>query len=327
MKIGNEHSEIPISMKVPEDWYNYEERKWANIVVRNEGKETYLVWIPRYQYMIRPSQTVGQEEAEIVFIPKNKTEASPGYNIPEAFVWSDIEADTAADKQIAGFWTTKYEVAGIETGIEADITTTNTSVKVSNIRKPTETNMKVEYWIDGEKRHETTNKEEGYEYTGLEQNKKYTVTIIVRNSITDAHIAALTKEVTTRGPNAPDLTGFNEGTTFYLTWDAGGNEVRTPITGAQPENWYNYGKKEWANIVTTSEDRTKETYLVWIPRYAYLALDNQYVDILWLPDTSQDVPEGYNIPEAFIWSDTEGDTEQSKQIRGFWTTKYEVNNI
>ncbi len=141
----------------------------------------------------------------------------------------------------------------------------------------------------------------------------------------------MTKTIKTVGANSPDISNINGGlnpvTTWYLTWDESGAEIRTPITESPPENWYNYSEKRWANIVTTSEDRSRQAYLVWIPRYAYKTstTTKQYMDIIWLRDTSQEIPEGYSLPEAFIWSNTEGDTAAGNQIRGFWTTKYEVS--
>ena len=58
-KNGNEHNEIPISKSEPiatsenpVGWYNYTTANWANIVTRNDGLETYYVWIPRYAYKL-----------------------------------------------------------------------------------------------------------------------------------------------------------------------------------------------------------------------------------------------------------------------------------
>ncbi len=35
----------------PDNWYDYENGKWANIKTSNEGLEAYWVWIPRYEYI------------------------------------------------------------------------------------------------------------------------------------------------------------------------------------------------------------------------------------------------------------------------------------
>ena len=37
----NEHSTVPITQSMPENWYEYGESRWANIVTRNNGKEIY----------------------------------------------------------------------------------------------------------------------------------------------------------------------------------------------------------------------------------------------------------------------------------------------
>ena len=49
---GKEDSSIPIGEEKPEGWYDYEHQQWANIVVRNNGAESYFVWIPRYMYKL-----------------------------------------------------------------------------------------------------------------------------------------------------------------------------------------------------------------------------------------------------------------------------------
>lgn len=84
--------------------------------------------------------------------------------------------------------------------------------------------------------------------------------------------------------NRPDLTGFNIGNTYFVTYDEKGNNetIGEKITAEEPSNWYNYQNKIWANIVTASEELTASekadittattkniAYLVWIPRYCY----------------------------------------------------------
>lgn len=36
----------------PDNWYNYKERKWANIYSENNGVDSFYVWIPRYVYKV-----------------------------------------------------------------------------------------------------------------------------------------------------------------------------------------------------------------------------------------------------------------------------------
>ena len=83
---------------MPENWYNYEEKRWANIVTENNGLKTYWTYIPRYEYKILDdSQTV-----EIVYILSSEKTADVGYKIPEAFTFGGVD--------LAGYWVSKYDV-------------------------------------------------------------------------------------------------------------------------------------------------------------------------------------------------------------------------
>ena len=86
----------------PKDWYDYSNSKWANIVVKANGKETYFTWIPRYEFKITSSQQAQPATArtEVRFIEGTTTEASAGYQIPEAFTFDG--------KQLSGYWSMKY---------------------------------------------------------------------------------------------------------------------------------------------------------------------------------------------------------------------------
>lgn len=99
---GVEHSEIPISQEPPEDWYNYTYSKWANIVTRNNGLESYYVWIPRYQY--RANSNI--ERVSVKFIKGIDTKVDSGYKIPEAFTWGDN-----GEVQLTGYWMSKYQLS------------------------------------------------------------------------------------------------------------------------------------------------------------------------------------------------------------------------
>lgn len=101
---GNEHSDIPISMAPPEEWYNYSYSQWANIVTRNDGLETYYVWIPRYQYSL--DQT--SQRSNVKFIEGIGTDTDIGYKIPEAFTWINQAGQTV---QLSGYWLTKYQLS------------------------------------------------------------------------------------------------------------------------------------------------------------------------------------------------------------------------
>ncbi len=105
-KIKLDGSGNPINM--PKDWYNYVDKKWANIVTKGtdaNGNEliTYWTYIPRYEYDTS-SAFSANNMSEVKFIPETQTTADSGYTIPESFIF--------AEKQLAGFWVSKYEVQG-----------------------------------------------------------------------------------------------------------------------------------------------------------------------------------------------------------------------
>ncbi len=52
---GEEHSDRKITEKPPENWYDYSDGKWANVVTKAEGTLTYFTWIPRYEYKLDAS--------------------------------------------------------------------------------------------------------------------------------------------------------------------------------------------------------------------------------------------------------------------------------
>ena len=106
-KNGNEHSETPISMQAPSEWYNYATANWANIVTRNNGTETYFVWIPRYAYKLNNIN----ERSAVKFLKGTSSDIDEDYQIPEAFWW-DNNGNGEKDKgeQLTGYWMSKYQL-------------------------------------------------------------------------------------------------------------------------------------------------------------------------------------------------------------------------
>ncbi len=109
------------------EWYNYENKEWANAVILNEGVtynvgdiiqesdiESYFVWIPRYKYQIfdegnyteaiqsKPETSIAKE-IQIEF-ESNSTNPSAGSKQGE---WLTHPAFTNFD--VNGFWVGKYE--------------------------------------------------------------------------------------------------------------------------------------------------------------------------------------------------------------------------
>ncbi len=130
------------------EWYNSENKEWANAVILNEGVtynvgdtiqesdiESYFVWIPRYRYQIfdegnyttqesntKPSTSIAKE-IQIEF-ETNKVEPSIGSKQGE---WLTHPAFTNFD--VNGIWVGKFETGyeGATTKEEAQVNSTDSS--------------------------------------------------------------------------------------------------------------------------------------------------------------------------------------------------------
>ncbi len=368
---GNEHNEIPISKAPPENWYNYTFSSWANIVTRNNGIESYYVWIPRYQYRLDTTS----QRTSIRFIKGTGIEVETGYQIPEAFTTETIDGK---EIQLEGYWISKYELSTEEKEerLDAELAVSSNLIRVKDIKgtlidneKTTEQvpkdggqegetetvdkpiPLKYEYYLNGEKQdHEGTSNTEHYVYERLEQNKTYTITIIVREQDSNKYVGAITKKVTTKKENAPEFTGFDLSKTYYVTYDEQekakiGEKVQIDDNGNAtniPNDWYDYSQSKWANIAVIDgevengeikEGATSINYFVWIPRYEYRILPdrgveniaNRRIEVNFIEGKGTQTSAGYQIPEAFWWDKNE-DEEQSEdeQLKGYWISKYEL---
>ena len=309
----NEHSTIPISSESPQDWYDYGESKWANIVTRNNGLETYYTWIPRYEFKLDHTS----QRSNINFLDGTSTQTSDGYQIPEAF--------TCDGQQLTGYWAMKY-TAGDATAprFDTEVMATNTSIKTKEITGTAKADGQVyKYYINGEYKGEKTNSTDTFEYTGLSPKTKYTIQVEIRNSTTDEYIGSIVKQISTIDANKPELTGFNADCTYYVLYDDEGNETigeKIKNDGSNmPSNWYDYSQSKWANIVVQANG--KITYFTWIPRYEFMITANQSAQISigrtetrFIEGISTETDTGYQIPEAF--------TFDGKQLTGYWAMKY-----
>ena len=90
---------------MPENWYEYGESRWANIVTRNNGLETYYTWIPRYEFKLDYTA----ERSNVNFIEGTSKQTTDGYQIPDAF-WFDKNGNGTEDEgeQLTGYWAMKY---------------------------------------------------------------------------------------------------------------------------------------------------------------------------------------------------------------------------
>ena len=316
---GNEHNETPISKPAPEGWYNYTYAKWANIVTRNNGVETYFVGIPRYEYKLNSTS----QRSSIKFILGTGTDTTEGYQIPEAF--------TFGGQELTGYWISKYELTQEESEerIKAELSAGDTYINVRDIQGTLidaieeGTELEIEYYLDGEKQKTGNNLKEHYKYEKLTLDTEYTINIIVREKESGKYIGAVTKKVKTKKVNEPDVSKFDSSNTYYVIYKEDGQKEEKSITEDPPEDWYDYSNQRWANIVTKANET--ETYFVWIPRYEYriltdranLSLNSRRTEVNFISGTDTNTTEEYQIPEAFTFGDQE--------LKGYWITKYELN--
>ena len=93
------------SQTQPAGWYNYSEKKWANIKTVANGATAYWVWIPRYEYNASNITAGARNEKtiDVKFIDKTQTTADTGYVIPDAFTFDG--------KNLDGIWVAKFEAS------------------------------------------------------------------------------------------------------------------------------------------------------------------------------------------------------------------------
>lgn len=322
----------------PDNWYDYNNQKWANIYVEAEGVEVYYVWIPRYVYKL--DQTTQRSDVKFVDVYNNFTDASTGkvisfkeliaqgYQLPEAFEFGDGNSDNGVlMTSISGYWISKYQLSELEKfNIDYNMTASKSSIVLNNY-----TNNVVDkaqtytYAINGKIVNNSTTLDE-YTFNGLTENQSYIVNVTALDA-TGAIVGSMTKVLEPTEVNPPKLDGFDPNTTFYVYYDEDGTEHNEiPISKDAPSNWYNYTYSNWANIVTRNDGL--ETYYVWIPRYQYkLNQTSQRSDVKFILGTSTTTEIGYQIPEAFWWDkNDDGIEDDGEQLTGYWITKYQLND-
>lgn len=327
---GNETSVIPIGEDAPTNWYNYDNQQWANIVTRNNGQEAYFVWIPRYEYKL----DTANQRSNAIFISKDKTTADSGYIIPEAFTWNN--------RQLAGYWMSKYELGDSSTAaMTATVAGDTDSIVVSNVVDNISsgaTTFEAYVIQNGKIVAGPTTVNGKCMFTGLEPGN-YTVHVIGKKA-NGSQVLGTTKQVVLQEIETPNVTGFNVDTTYIVTYDDAGNadtsqtlrsvlkeDANISSSGAltsgsvdlskitEGRTWYRYSSQIWPNIVTRNADQ--EAYFVWIPRYEYkLNNSTQRSEVVLIPRDKTTADSGYTIPEAFTWN--------SKNLAGYWITKYEL---
>ena len=329
---GQEHSTIPITETAPENWYDYGDSRWANIVTRNDELETYYTWIPRYEFKLDYTA----ERSNVNFIEGTSKQTTDGYQIPEAF-WFDKNGNGTEEEgeQLTGYWAMKYTAGDAAAPrFSTEVVATSSSIKTKGITgTAVGEGQKYKYYINGEYKGEKTSKDDTFEFSGLSSNTKYTVLVEVRNNATDEYVGTIVKQISTIDANKPELTGFNSNMTYYVLYDESGNQTigdKIKNNGSNmPSNWYNYSNSRWANIVVTDgtvkngkiENATMTTYYTWIPRYEFTITSSQYAqpeagrtEVRFISGTSKETDIGYQIPEAFTFN--------GQELTGYWAMKY-----
>ncbi len=331
---GNEDSSTPISQAPPDNWYNYAEQKWANVVVRNEGNEAYFVWIPRYEYHAYS----GYEFTDVNFIPVEQTEPSYACTIPEAFT---VQNEDGTKTELSGFWAGKYQLSSFTNfGLTAGVYSGINKIRVSNITNSiiSRDNARYDLYVMKEEQivYYAENVDASLYEFGESTNQKleagiYNLRIVVYDE-RDYYRGEKTYEIevynqvanTSNLPEKPVLDGFNREITYYVTYDEEGNEVLTPLEQGEPGNWYNYAEQKWANIVVKNEEVGKTAYFVWIPRYEYHAYSGyEFTDVNFILTSQTEPSYGCTIPDAFHVVEEDGTV---KELPGFWAGKYQLSN-
>lgn len=274
-----------ISSEEPTNWYDYQNKIWANIVTISKEKTAYWVWIPRYAYKItyytdEAKTTLSEGNAvtsygnvDVIFLSKDNVHkdyltgketkynttslTAAGYILPETFTWNG--------KALAGYWVSKYEVQYAPASF--NVSKTDTTISVIEIDGGLVGTY--EYYLNGELKYTGTDL---YTFENLKPNTEYEITVKQKYSETERILVARRKIKTvieiiddSVPTNAPDVSGYKNAITYYVTYDENGeNETigdriifdsNGNPTNA-PAGWYDYKNKIWANILTASEELT-----------------------------------------------------------------------
>lgn len=143
VKYDSENNVWIKTTKKDQEWYNYEDKQWANMVLSNAEFDengilnetapySMFVWIPRYAYRITSgwhSSSAG--EIEIVFVDKNNEDKDGNiYDTTYAVATDGIvqgqgmtdyvvhPAFNFGDDTLDGFWVGKYETSNTDCTIE-----------------------------------------------------------------------------------------------------------------------------------------------------------------------------------------------------------------
>lgn len=254
----------------------------------------------------------------------------------------DYKIKVVAKDTNSGAQTTFEDTYKIISSIQEFVfSSTNNSITIENAYAKSQFNVSTNsptncnVYVDGELVDENITFPHKINKT-LSANTTYTIKITKGDQILEEVVKTQVADV--QALTIPDLNGFELSKTYYVTYDANGeneqistNHITVDANGV-PNNipsgrtWYNYENKIWANVVTIS-DNGKKAYFTWIPRYEYkLKTKLQETQIRFI-STSDTLTSGYSIPEAFWWDNNSDENQDTGEIlRGYWISKYEVSN-
>ena len=351
----------------PSDWYDYGNKKWANIITTSSNGVSYWTWIPRYQYKIGSNgklENGGGVESNIMFIDTSKTTPDSGYIIPDAF--------TVDGKALSGIWVAKYEISEPQYAVGFSATTTDTSltvaeltvlgkstsseesenienigvyVKISNGSTVIETMGDVN--SDGDitetvKLPQTTK-------TPLSPETTYTIEVTIPSKFGSAYNTVLTKKIRTSSGSiaqltAPDLSGFNKENTYYVDCSTNKFEIGKNISTQE----VTIGSEKR----TVSSDYYDTTGSDWYDyennKWANIAtidstpdkngLTGQIAYFTWVPRYEYAIDDKNQSVDVVFISTTQTEPDDGykipdaftfggKELAGMWVAKYEVQDI
>ena len=303
-------------------WHDYGGKVWANVVTVKGSDVTYWVWVPRYEYKGTAANNLSIKfvDTNDVYYTKVNGEKTPtdleeGYALPDSFKFGEKTELQDNRVNLAGFWASKYEVQ--DTNEEAVYVTTRNGVKTVKTTKTYDTQSTDTYTIFVEGTLYDSGVTLPYTMTGLKKSKNYD--ICVYNETQKKMVGRTTSHTNNI---QVDTSGFDPESTYYITYDERGqNET---IAGrmdkiSEPENWYDYDRKIWANLVTVRGNDV--TYWTYIPRYEYVASANGQSAVIQFISKTTTTPTGdyWKIPDSFTFG-------ANNPLAGIWSSKYEVQD-
>ena len=242
---------------------------------------------------------------------------------------------------------------------EVDVEAKTISVTVSAVRLENVKTPQYKYYIkeeNGEYELKDTKTENTYTFEGLEE-KSYIIKVELVGEVNENYPEGLTTYeetgvISLSPPYYPaEVPKISDGMT-PVKWN-GTNWVKTTENDTE---WYNYAKKEWANVVlgdatftaSGSEEILDESkaysMLVWIPRYAY-QITSQYhqngtgagnINIVFIDTNNQNKSKTQTYNENYpSYTTGSGMSDYvvhpafnygTTKLPGFWVGKYETSN-